>query len=60
LVLDITAEMLEDLGCEVVTAPNAKEALNVPCYRKLFGDWVRLDRGRRRRVARQRLRELQG
>jgi opacity protein-like surface antigen len=32
LVLDITAEMLEDLGCEVVTAPNAKEALNVPCY----------------------------
>jgi two-component system, cell cycle response regulator CpdR len=31
LVLDITAEMLEDLGCEVVTAPNAKEALENLC-----------------------------
>ncbi len=28
LVLDITASMLEDLGCTVVTAANAKQALN--------------------------------
>jgi CheY-like chemotaxis protein len=27
LVLEITASMLEDLGCEVVTAPSAKDAL---------------------------------
>src|SRR5580658_6194265 len=27
LVLDVTASMLEDLGCEVVTAANAREAL---------------------------------
>ena len=27
LVLDVTASMLEDLGCEVITASNAKEAL---------------------------------
>lgn len=27
LVLDITAQMLEDLGCEVLTATNASEAL---------------------------------
>ena len=27
LVLDIAATMLENLGCEVVTASNAKEAL---------------------------------
>ena len=26
LVLDVTALMLEDLGCEVITAPSAKEA----------------------------------
>jgi two-component system cell cycle response regulator CpdR len=28
LVLDVTASMLEDLGCEVVTAPSAKDALD--------------------------------
>jgi CheY-like chemotaxis protein len=27
LVLEITASMLEDLGCEVITAPSAKDAL---------------------------------
>jgi two-component system cell cycle response regulator CpdR len=27
LVLDVTASMLEDFGCEVVTAANAREAL---------------------------------
>jgi two-component system cell cycle response regulator CpdR len=27
LVLDVTASMLEDLGCEVVTAAGANEAL---------------------------------
>jgi two-component system, cell cycle response regulator CpdR len=31
LVLDITAEMLEDLGCQVVTAPNGKQALEKLC-----------------------------
>ncbi len=33
LVLDVTATMLEDLGCEVLTAGNADEALD-----KLFND----------------------
>jgi two-component system, cell cycle response regulator CpdR len=28
LVLEVTATMLQDLGCEVVTAPGAKEALD--------------------------------
>jgi two-component system cell cycle response regulator CpdR len=31
LVLDMTAEMLEDLGCEVLTATNANEALEKLC-----------------------------
>lgn len=28
LVRDVTASMLEDMGCEVITAPNAKDALD--------------------------------
>jgi hypothetical protein len=34
LVLDITAEMLEDLGCEVVTAPECKRGFGEPLYRQ--------------------------